>query len=141
MTTAVPQKGGREMFAVDKCLDFINETGGSKVDFLVKSDTEEAMKMLIRNIQEERKDSKTVVEEAPKNVKRSHGVVERAVQEIAGRIKSILLSLEERLGRDIDAKEGIVAFIPAYAAYLYNRLHRGDDGKVLYERAKGKQPT
>eukprot|EP00973_Karenia_brevis_P070199 9756400-Karenia_brevis.AAC.1 len=56
-------------------------------------------------------------------------------------ITSILLSLEERLGRDIDAKERIVAFIPAYAAYLYNGLHRGEDGKVLYERVKGKKPS
>eukprot|EP00973_Karenia_brevis_P019104 2619214-Karenia_brevis.AAC.1 len=31
--------------------------------------------------------------------------------------------------------------MPAYAAYLYNRLHRGDDGKVPYERVKGKKPT
>eukprot|EP00973_Karenia_brevis_P018676 2560592-Karenia_brevis.AAC.1 len=49
--------------------------------------------------------------------------------------------LEERLDRDIDAKERIVTFIPADAAYLYNRLHRGDDGKVAYERVKGKKPT
>eukprot|EP00973_Karenia_brevis_P031596 4357729-Karenia_brevis.AAC.1 len=64
-----------------------------------------------------------------------------AVQEIEGRLRSILLSLEERMNRDIDAKERIVAFIPAYAAYLYNRLHRGEDGKVAYESVKGKKPT
>eukprot|EP00973_Karenia_brevis_P050926 7072006-Karenia_brevis.AAC.1 len=43
------------------------------------------------------------------------------------------------MGREINAEERIVAFIPAYAAYLYNRLHRGDDGKVAYERIKGKK--
>eukprot|EP00973_Karenia_brevis_P062889 8742648-Karenia_brevis.AAC.1 len=56
-------------------------------------------------------------------------------------MRAILLSLEERIGVEIDAKERIVAFIPAYAAYLYNRLHRDDDGKVAYERVKGKRPT
>eukprot|EP00973_Karenia_brevis_P028058 3863671-Karenia_brevis.AAC.1 len=76
------------------------------------------MKLLIKSIQEERTDCKTVVEEALKKVKGSNGIVERAVQEIEGRIRAILLSLEERLGRDIDAKERIVAFIPAYAAYV-----------------------
>eukprot|EP00973_Karenia_brevis_P078436 10889758-Karenia_brevis.AAC.1 len=65
------------------------------------------MRMLIRNIQEERREVKTVVEEAPKKVKGSNGVVERAVQEIEGRIRSILLSFEERLSRDVDAKERI----------------------------------
>eukprot|EP00973_Karenia_brevis_P093359 12417004-Karenia_brevis.AAC.1 len=68
-------------------------------------------------------------------------MVERAVQEIEGRIRSLLLRLEERLNRDIDARERIVAFIQQYAAYLYNRLHRGDDGKVSYERVKGKRPS
>eukprot|EP00973_Karenia_brevis_P015189 2076010-Karenia_brevis.AAC.1 len=58
-----------------------------------------------------------------------------------GRIRAILLSLEERLGKDIDAKERIVAFIRQYAAYLYNRLHRGEDGKVGYESVKGKKPS
>eukprot|EP00973_Karenia_brevis_P036850 5077330-Karenia_brevis.AAC.1 len=70
------------MFAIDRCLDFIHENGGAKVDILVQSDTEEAMKLLINSIQEERSESKTVVEEAPRKVKGSNGVVERAVQEI-----------------------------------------------------------
>ena len=34
-----------------------------------------------------------------------------------------------------------MAFIPQYAAYLYDRLHKGLDGKVFYERVKGKKPT
>eukprot|EP00973_Karenia_brevis_P050890 7067860-Karenia_brevis.AAC.1 len=58
-----------------------------------------------------------------------------------GRSRSLLLSLEEMLNREVYAKERIVAFIPNYAAYLYNRLHRGEDGKVAYERVKGKKPT
>eukprot|EP00973_Karenia_brevis_P079053 10969066-Karenia_brevis.AAC.1 len=43
--------------------------------------------------------------------------------------------------RDTHAKERIVAFIPAYAAYLYSRLHRRDDGEVAYERVKGEKPS
>eukprot|EP00973_Karenia_brevis_P013293 1805789-Karenia_brevis.AAC.1 len=66
MATTAPQRGGRGMFAVDKCLDFIHETGDAKVDIWVKSDTEEAMKLLIKSIQEEGTDCKTTVEEAQK---------------------------------------------------------------------------
>eukprot|EP00973_Karenia_brevis_P082174 11391910-Karenia_brevis.AAC.1 len=141
MAPIVPQKGGRGMFAVERCIDFIDEVGDSKRDILVKSDTEEAMRILMRCVKDERLDGKTVVEEAPKKVKGSNGIVERAVQEIEGRIRAILLSLEERMKKEIHAQERIVAFIPAYAAYLYNRLHRGDDGKVAYERIKGKKPS
>eukprot|EP00973_Karenia_brevis_P021422 2944196-Karenia_brevis.AAC.1 len=63
------------------------------------------MKLLIKSIREERTDCKTVVEEAPRKVKGNNGIVERAVQEIEGRIRAILLSLEETLGKEIDAKE------------------------------------
>eukprot|EP00973_Karenia_brevis_P062492 8688756-Karenia_brevis.AAC.1 len=79
------------MFAIDICLDFVHEAGDAKVDILVKGDTEEAMRLLIKSIQEERSEAKTVVEEAPRKVKGSNGVVERAVQEIEGRIRAILL--------------------------------------------------
>eukprot|EP00973_Karenia_brevis_P002428 327328-Karenia_brevis.AAC.1 len=50
------------------------------------------------------------------------------------------LGLEKRSGREINAKERIIAFISEYAAYLFNRLHKGLDGKVAYERVKGKVP-
>eukprot|EP00973_Karenia_brevis_P062903 8744172-Karenia_brevis.AAC.1 len=78
MATTVPQKGGRGMFAIDKCLEFIDENGDATVDILIESDTEEAMKLLVRSIQEERQENKTVVEEVPKGSKGSNGVVERA---------------------------------------------------------------
>ena len=51
------------------------------------------------------------------------------------------LGLCLRLGRKLDARERIVAYIPEYASYLLNRLHRGSDGKVAYERIKGKKPS
>ena len=58
-----------------------------------------------------------------------------------GQIRSLWLGLQARLGRGLNAKERIVAFIPESAAYLFNRLHQGTDGKVPYERIKGKRPT
>eukprot|EP00973_Karenia_brevis_P031659 4366261-Karenia_brevis.AAC.1 len=66
------------MFAIDKCSDFIHEAGDAKVDILVKSDTEQAIRLLTKSIQEERNEAKTVVEEAQMKVKGSNGVVERA---------------------------------------------------------------
>eukprot|EP00973_Karenia_brevis_P090107 12401040-Karenia_brevis.AAC.1 len=78
MATTVPQKDGRGMFAIDRCIDFIEEVGDSKRDILIKSDAEEAMRMLMRCLQEERPDVKRVVEEAPTKVKGSTGMVERA---------------------------------------------------------------
>ena len=68
-------------------------------------------------------------------------MAERGAQEIEGQIRKLFLALQEKLGRAVDAKERIVAFIPEYAAYLLNRLRKGEDGKVSYERCRGKKPT
>ena len=40
-----------------------------------------------------------------------------------------------------DARERVVAFIPEYGACLTNRLKHGKDGRVAYERIKGKKPS
>ena len=90
---------------------------------------------------ETRTEGKTLLEESPVESHQSNGGAERGVQEIEGQIRAIFISLQDRLERKLDARERIVAFIPEYAAYLVNRLQRGRDGKVPYERLKGKCPT
>ena len=67
--------------------------------------------------------------------------MEKGVQDVEGRIRALFLALQESQKRNIDARERIVAFIPEYAAYLINRLTLGQDGKVAYERTKGKKPS
>ena len=62
------------------------------------------------------------------------------MQEIEGRIRAIFLGLQERMEREVDARERIVAFIPEYAAYLENMSSQGSDGMVAYERIKGQKP-
>ena len=66
--------------------------------------------------------------------------MERGIQELVGVCRSVLLELESNLGRQIDRRERIVAFIPEYCAYLTNRFKVGSDGKVVYQRQRGKNP-
>ena len=65
----------------------------------------------------------------------------RGIPGVEGHVRALFLALQERLGRKVDAGEKIVNFIPEYASYLMNRLEVGKDGKVAYDRAKGKKPT
>ena len=53
----------------------------------------------------------------------------------------MLLAFESGIGREVNAKEAIVTFMPEYAAYLLNRGAQGKDGKTSYERCKGKRAT
>ena len=141
MTTAVPNKEGGSKFLVDKAMEFIGENEDSGVKIIVKTDQEPCVKCVITNLVEERVEGGTIIEECPVKSSGSNGIVEKGVQDVEGRIRSLFLGLEERIGRKLDARERIVAFIPDYAADLINRLCQGTDGKVACERMKGKKPT
>ena len=88
-----------------------------------------------------RESGRPILEEPPIKSSGSNGVVERGIQGVEGHVRAIFLALQGRLGRKIDARQRIVNFIPEYASYLMNRLEVGKDGKVAYDRAKGKKPT
>ena len=120
MATTVPTKGGTGKFGVDKCLDFIEENGDREGDIVVKNDQEASMQYLIKDLLTERPEGKTILEEAPVKSSGSNGVVERGIQEVEGGVRALYLGLQEKLGRKVDAKERIVAFMPEYAAYLLN---------------------
>ena len=139
--TAVPMKGASGRFSTDKCLEFMGENGDTEGKIIVKTDQEPSIKYLVDDIIERRAEGRTIYEHSPVQSSGSNGVVERGVNEIEGSVRAILLSLQERLGRKGDARELIISFIPEYAAYMLNRFSVGKDGKVPYERIKGKKPT
>ena len=107
----------------------------------MKTDQEPAIIALMKDVAEGQEEGRTMIEEAPKQSKGSNGIAERAVQEMEGQMRAILLALEERIGETLSPVEPIAQFIPEFGAYLYNRLVVGKDGKTAMERAKGKKAT
>ena len=76
MATAVPTKGMTSgKYSSDKCLELIEENGDTGNNILVKTDQEPAIACLIRDIVDNRKEGKTVPEEAPKESSGSNGIV------------------------------------------------------------------
>ena len=61
MATTVPSKGGTGQFAVDKCLEFIEENGVKVGDIIIKSDQEPALKYVIEDLVSAREKGKTIV--------------------------------------------------------------------------------
>ena len=139
--TAVPTKGSSGKFAVDKALEFLAEVGDMDGQVIIKNDQEPSIQYFLKDMVESRVSGRTHLEESPVKSSGSNGVVERGIQGVEGHVRALFLALQGRLGRKIDAREKIVNFIPEYASYLMNRLEVGKDGKVAYDRAKGKKPT
>ena len=129
-------------YAVDKCLQFLHENGDTDNRIIVKTDNENAIQYVVKEVVEARQKDKTevrprtLVENSVEKDSKSNGLVEAAVQDVEGVIRGILFNMEAKMGVDIDSRERIIAFIPEYAAYLMNRLRKGEDGKIAYERLK-----
>ena len=66
------------------------------------------MKYVVQGVIDSREQGKTIQEESPVGICQSNGVVERAVQEIEGRIRAIYLGLQDRVGSNIYARVGLL---------------------------------
>ena len=139
--TSVPTKGASGRFSSDKALQFMEEIGDKTSKVIVKTDQEPSIKYLVKDMVEGRPQGQTVVELSPVKSSGSNGMVEKCIQELEGQLRAILLAFEARVGREVNAKEPVVTFMPEYAAYLLNRRDVGLDGKTAYERNKGKKAT
>lgn len=93
---------------------------------------------MVDDIVREREEGKTVVENSPKGSSGSNGVIERTVQIVEGLIRSILLGLQACLGRKMDARDRIIAFIPEYAGQgeTTHRIGGGIRGEVVVSQTK-----
>ena len=82
---------------------------------------------------------RTIIEQSPVGSSGSNAVVERAAQTIEGQIRVMRSALEGRIGKKVDAEKKIVTFMAEYAGYLVNRLEVGKDGKIAFEKSRGKK--
>ena len=114
--TAVPRKGSTGRFAVDKALDYIHDIGDRGARIVIKTDQEPAIRTWARDLCDAREEGRMVLEESPVQSSGSNGRAERAVQLVEGQIRALLLSMEEKLGFKIDAREPILTYLPEYAA-------------------------
>ena len=80
--------------------------------------------------------------ESPEQSTGSSGVVERAVQEVEGQMRALLLAVETRRREEMQSTEPLAHFIPEFPAYLMNTLMVVDkDATSEVERIKGKRAT
>ena len=121
-------------YLVNAVLRDIEHMGHKKMVF--KTDQESAMVALQERIRQSRSDP-TVLENSPVEQSQANGVVEKAVQEIEGMVRTLVSALEERIRWRIPHDSPIMGWIVEYAAVLINLFRVGRDHKTPNERHKG----
>ena len=139
MATAVPMKGSSGRFSVDKILEFMEEVADMGGQVIVKSDQEPAITSLVEDVVAARGEGRAVIEESTKQSRGGNGVVERAVQEVEGQMRALLLAIEEKIKEEMTPTEPLAQFIPEFGAYVMNRLMVGKDGRRRWRAARGRR--
>ena len=65
-------------------------------------------------------------------------MVERAVQMLEGQVRTMVLALESKIDKTINADDNILPWLISYAGVLINRFHVGPDNKTAHERLRGR---
>ena len=103
----------------------------------LKSDQDSSLKELLKRVAEKR-ESRTILEEAKRSDSQSHGRAERAVRSIEEMTRVFKRDLEIRMGADLDIDSAMFDWLVRHAADLLNKRHVGKDGRTAYERMRGR---
>ena len=129
----VPTKGDH-WFAIKMVRAEIGYLGHKRVT--LKSDQESAMLTLKEAVKRESPEDVSL-EESPVGESQSNGMVERAIQEIQGQVRTLRDAWESRYGCRMQEDNHAVPWMVRHAGNLLSRGLKGQDGKTPYCRIKG----
>ena len=109
-------------------------------DIHVKTDGEPAMLALQKALAVVRV-HKTLPINPPEYNPQSNGAAEKAVQDVVGQARCLMLGLEARLKENLDPGLPFVQWLVRHAAFLLTRYSVGHDGLTPWRRLTGRNQT
>ena len=128
-------KGPTDTWVVKQLVNDIEHWG--RKDICLKSDGEPAMLALQRAVADMRT-SRTVLRNPPVYNPQSNGAAEKAVQDVSGHMRVLVLALEARLKTKLDLTLPIIKWVIRHAAFLHSKYCVGHDGLTPYRRLMGR---
>ncbi len=106
-------------------------------DICLKTDGEPAMLAVQKAVAVLRK-ARTIPRNPPAYNPQSNGAAEKAVQDVTGHARCLLLALEAHLKANVDVTLPIVKWLLRHAAFLLTRYGVGHDGMTAWRRLTGR---
>ena len=152
----VPKKGRDENeWAVSRVIQALEFLGYSKM--ILKCDQESSLKAVIEAVKSFRGSSvesgtfernsdgpilegtQMMSENSPVKDSRSNGAIERCIQSCEGHIRTLVDALQERLKCKISPEDCVMPWLIMHAGETLSHFTVGADGKVPYQRLRGKK--
>ena len=109
-------------------------------EITLKSDTEPAM-IAFRNCVAAICKAEVTTEDAVKGDKESNGLIENAVMQLRGIIRTVKCHIESRMQEPLDDDSLVMPWFVEHPGCILSRCQKGLDGKTPFERLLGKRPT
>ena len=141
LATVVPRKGV-EGWIPKRLMAWLREIGLEYHEIIVKTDNEPALVALVEawsRYRAAKGGGKMIMEHSPVRSSKSNGVVEKAVQEVQGMVRTMRSALEDKWGMKMSMEHPIWAWLIEYSAFVWSRYRVGKDGKTAYERINGEE--
>ena len=135
---AVERKGAADPHAVVKLTEWVDALGSTKVS--IRSDGEPAIKQVAAAVRDGRREGAiTTLENSPPGDHASNGIAERAVGQVTGMVRTLKAELEFNTKGKLGTESRTWAWMINHAACLLNLDTIGEDGKVPFERWRGRR--
>ena len=130
----VPKKGASIAYCVSQAVQNLESLGYPKL--ILKCDQEPAMLDLRNAVVRQCKEGgvEIVPESSPVTEGQSNGVVERAIQEVEGLVRTLKDQVEERYQKHLIQDHPFIVWLVRHAGDLYSKRKLGVDGKTPCER-------
>lgn len=138
-TEAIPARRKRpnDQHGVQAVVNLVKRMGLTKLTF--KSDQEPSITSLKGAVVGRLGGDYSVAkEETPVEEHQSNGTIERAVDSIAGIVRTQKLALEKNYGVDLSWDHAVLPWLIGYSGTALSLFEVGSDGCTAYERVKGK---
>ena len=83
--------------------------------------------------------TQTMSELSPVGDSKSNGLIERTIQTVEGQVRTMRCALEARIGRKLVPGGALFSWLVIHAANVINLFEIGKDGKVPYQRLRGRK--
>ena len=80
-----------------------------------------------------------MIEHSPVGDSKSNGFIERTIQSVEGQIRTLRSATQSRIGIKMNPGSALYAWMITHAANLINLYEIGQDGRVPYQRLRGRK--
>ena len=128
---AVAHKGSREDWLIEQVLEDLETVGLRNDRVVLKSDQENAMQDVMREVQKQRQaDFGTALDTSRVGDSDSNGTIEAAIQQFEGMARTIRFSMEEKLKCKLKLSDPLMVWLVRHAGHVLTRCSVKPSGRT-----------